>query len=243
MSFIILFLRSALFNIVSIIANIILCVGLVWALFIPYHLAHKAILIYFKSMHILEKYIIGLDYKVEGRENLPKQGSYIIAMKHQSLYETFKVFMIFGFIAIIMKKELGHIPFWGWYARKTKMIFVDRGARGKAVKSLIENAKHVVEAQRPILIYPQGTRTRIDETVQDKPYKQGIVRLYKNYDLPIVPVAMNSGLFWPKGSFIKKPGTVTFKILTPIESGLDDKEVMSRLQKTLESESQKLLEK
>lgn len=240
---IVLFVRSALFNILFALANIVLCFGLIWALLLPYQLSHKVIMFYFRSVHLLEKYILGLDYKVEGLENLPTSGSYIIAMKHQSLYETFKGFLIFGYIAIIMKKELGHIPFWGWYARKTRMIFVDRSARGKAVQSLLENAKPVVDSGRPILIYPQGTRTAVGEGVDIRPYKQGVIRLYDRFRIPIVPVAMNSGLFWPKGSFLKKPGTVTFKILPPIQAGLKPQDALKELQVNLERESDLLLSK
>jgi 1-acyl-sn-glycerol-3-phosphate acyltransferase len=235
------FARSLVFNILFAITNLVLCVGLLWALFIPSRYTLSAILIYFRSVYVLEKYILGLDYRVEGMENLPKDGSYIIAMKHQSTYETFKVFMIFGYVAIIMKRELSWIPLWGWYALKTKMIFVNRGAKGTAVQSLIKNAKPVIEQGRPILIYPQGTRVRIDETLKERPYKQGSIRLYENYDLPIVPVAMNSGLFWPKGSFIKKPGTVTFKIMPAIPAGLSKKDVLKEMEKTIERESNQLI--
>jgi len=242
MSKLITFTRSLLFNILFVIANIVLCIGLLWSLLIPRRYTLSAILVYFRGIYVLEKYILGLDYKIEGMENLPKNGSYIIAMKHQSTYETFKAFMMFGYVAIIMKRELSWIPLWGWYALKTKMIFVNRGGKGEAVKSLIKNAKPIIDEGRPILIYPQGTRVRVDETVKDRPYKQGSVRLYENYDLPVVPVAMNSGLFWPKGSFIKKSGVVTFKILPVIPSGLPKKEILKRMEETIETESQKLIQ-
>lgn len=236
-----LFLRSLIFNISFAIANLVLCIGLVWCLVLPRRLTLQCILFYFKSIHVLEKLILGLDFRVEGMENLPKEGSYILAMKHQSTYETFKAFMIFGYVAIIMKRELSWIPFWGWYALKTRMIFVDRGAGANAVHSMIANAKHVIDEGRPILIYPQGTRVAVDATVAEKPYKQGSIKLYKAYDIPIVPVAMNSGKFWPKGSFIKKGGIVTFKILPPIQPGLEAKEALKIMRDTIESESQKLL--
>ena len=236
-----IFIRSLIFNIIFVIANVVLCVGLLWCLIIPRKFAIKGMLIYFKSIHFLEKHILGLDFKVEGMENIPKDGSYIIAMKHQSTYETFKAFMIFGYVAIIMKRELGWIPFWGWYAIKTRMIFVDRGARGKAVQSILDNSKPVIDEGRPILIYPQGTRVSVTDTIKDKPYKQGSTRLYEAYDIPIVPVAMNSGAFWPKGSFLKKGGIVTFKVMPPIPAGLDPKEAFTQMRDILEDESNKLL--
>jgi 1-acyl-sn-glycerol-3-phosphate acyltransferase len=236
-----IFIRSVIFNICFALANIILCIGLLWSLLLPRHLTLKCILIYFKFVHILEKYILGLDYDVEGLENLPKSGSYIIAMKHQSTYETFKVFMIFGYVAIIMKRELSWIPLWGWYARKVKMIFVDRGGGLSALKSIITNAKPVIEEGRPILIYPQGTRVSIHDTIAERPYKQGSIRLYEAYNIPIVPVAVNTGKFWPKGSFVKRGGTAKFKIMPPIPAGLKPKEALKQMQETLESESLKLL--
>lgn len=236
-----IFIRSLIFNILSVITNIVLCIGLVWSLALPRRMTLSVILIYFRAMHILEKYILNLDYQVIGMENLPKEGSYIIAMKHQSVFETFKVFMIFGYIAIIMKRELSWIPFWGWYALKVKMIFVNRGGKAAAVQSLLENAKPIIEEGRPILIYPQGTRVSIHDSVKERPYKQGSIRLYEAYDLPIVPVAMNSGKFWPKRSFIKKPGVVTFKILPPIKPGLPAKKALELMRDTIETESRQLL--
>lgn len=237
-----IFIRSLIFNLSFFVANIVLCTGLFWCLFLPRRMTLQCIrLFYFKPIHWLEKTILGLDFKVEGMEHLPKDGSYIIAMKHQSTYETFKVFMIFGYVAIIMKRELGWIPFWGWYALKTKMIFVDRGARSKAVQSILDNAKPIIDEGRPILIYPQGTRVSVTDTIKDKPYKQGSLRLYEAYDLPIVPIAVNSGAFWPKGSFLKKGGTVIFKIMPVIPAGLDPKDAFTQMRDTIESESQKLL--
>lgn len=241
MAYFMLFLRSLIFNVLFTIANLILCIGLLWALLLPRKTAFYCILIYFKCIHMIETYVLGLDYIIKGMENLPKNGPYIIAMKHQSTYETFKVFMIFGYIAIIMKRELSWIPLWGWYAAKLKMIFVNRGAKSKAVESMIANAKPVIEESRPILIYPQGTRVSVHDTIKDKPYKQGSIRLYEHYNIPIVPVAMNSGLFWPKRSFIKRGGTVTFHILPAIQPGLPPKQAFEIMRDQIESESRKLL--
>ena len=205
-----------------------------WAFAILYH-------VYFKSVHWCEKHIIGLDFVVIGKENIPKNGSYIIAMKHQSVYETLKMFHIFGDTRILLKKQLAWIPFWGWYALKVGMISVDRGRGREAVQSILINAAPVVDSGVPILIYPQGTRVSIKDTVKDKPYKYGAIRMYEHFNIPILPVAMNSGKFWPRHSFIIKPGTVTFKILPIIEAGHDVDEAHQRMQNVIESESIKLL--
>ena len=195
---------------------------------------------YFNLIPPLEKYILGLTYEVKGQENIPTKGPYIVAMKHQSAYETLKIFHLFGDIRIIYKRQLKWLPIWGWYIQKAGMISVDRGGKG-AMKSILQNAAPVVAAGHSILIYPQGTRVSINDTVKNKPYKQGAMRLYDHFKIPIVPVAMNSGKFWPRKSFIIKPGVVTFNILPPIPAGLPAKEAHQKMQDILESESNKLL--
>lgn len=236
------FIRSFIFQILFYTMNLALCTGLLWCLLLPRDWAFKILYhCYFRPIGWLEYIVIGLKYEVIGAENIPKSGSYVVAMKHQSAYETLKMFHIFGDIRILLKKQLAWIPLWGWYALKAGMISVDR-ARGKiALQSIIKNAKSVVDKGVPILIYPQGTRVSIDDTVKERPYKHGAIRLYENFDIPILPVAMNSGKFWPKNSFVIKPGTVTFKILPPIPAGLNPDEVQQKMQEIIESESQKLL--
>ena len=155
---------------------------------------------------ILEKYILGLTYEVRGQEHLPEQGSYIIAAKHQSSYETFKLHTLFGDPAIVLKKELLRIPLWGMYLKKSDVIAIDRSSPKTAIKSIKDGAQHVKEQGRPIIIFPQGTRVSIDTTAQEKPYKIGIMRLQEATNLPIIPMAINTGYFQPKHKWCKKPG-------------------------------------
>ncbi len=235
-------IRSILFNILFFSANIICCVGLLWIMVLPRDWAFKILYHgYFGVIYQLEKFILGLDFEVIGREHIPTDGSYVIAMKHQSAYETLKMFHIFGDCRIILKRELTYLPLWGWYAAKVGMIPVDRGARGKAVQSIITNAKPVIDAGVPIMIYPQGTRVSVTDTIEDKPYKQGAIRLYENFYIPILPVAMNSGKFWPRNAFFKKSGTITFKILPIIPAGLKPQDVFKKMRDVIEVESHKLL--
>ena len=160
--------------------------------------------------------------------------SFIIASKHQSAYETLKLFIIFDKPAIIYKKELQWIPLWGLYLIFSKMIPINRGKTRAALNSIITNSKDVVESGRPIAIFPQGTRTKVGEK---KPYKSGFMRLYEHYNLPILPIALNSGCFWGKNSFLKKPGLVTFKILPLVPAGQDPKAVLKQLENDIERES------
>lgn len=236
------FLRSLTFHIIFYAMNIILCFAMLWVLILPRRMAFNVIFtVYFRPIYWLERRILGLDFMVEGQENLPQSGSYIIAMKHQSAYETLKLFHLFGDIRIILKKELLYLPLWGWYATKFGMIGVDRGAKGRAMHSILDNAKPVIEAGVPILIYPQGTRVRIGQTVQEKPYKQGAIRLYEHFNIPIIPVAVNSGKFWPRRAFLIRGGIVRFKILPAIPPGQDSAEVFESMQSVIEAESEKLL--
>lgn len=182
----------------------------------------------------MEKYILGLDYQIIGAEHIPENGSFIIASKHQSAYETLKLFIIFDKPAIIYKKELQWIPLWGLYLIFSKMIPINRGKTRAALNSIITNSKDVVESGRPITIFPQGTRTKVGEK---KPYKSGFMRLYEHYNLPILPIALNSGCFWGKNSFLKKPGLVTFKILPLVPAGQDPKAVLKQLENDIERES------
>lgn len=238
------FIRSLVFTAAFYAYSLSASVLLSWSFFFSRKVAFWAILQYFKGATWVERLFLGLDYRVTGLENLPPAGTpYILALKHYSTYETLKVPVIFGDIAIILKKELTWIPFWGWYTLKTEMIPVDRGAGNKAIASLIKGAKRVVAQGRPILIFPQGTRVRPDETTKEKPYKVGIAKIAHTLNLPIVPVALNSGAFWPKHGFIKRGGIAEFKILPMIPAGLAPAEALKALEDCIEPASAELMRK
>lgn len=237
------FIKSLIFNIAASIYTVFCCFVLSVTFALPRRAAFLAVqTLYFKGIVWVERIFLGLDYRVSGRENLPQGKSYILAVKHYSMYETLKVPVIFGDIAIILKRELTYIPFWGWYTIKTGMIPVDRGGKGRALASLVAGGKRVIEQKRPILIFPQGTRVGAHETTAEKPYKIGIAKIAETLNLPVVPVALNSGAFWPKRSFIKKSGVVDFKILPIIPAGLPATEILKRLEAAIEPESKRLME-
>jgi 1-acyl-sn-glycerol-3-phosphate acyltransferase len=220
--------------------TLILCVFYLWTLLLPRKWAWTVLYHgYFRLIGALEKYILGLTYEIEGVDNIPDNGPYIVAMKHQSAYETLKIFNLFGDIRIILKRQLMWLPIWGWYVWKVGMIPVDRGKKG-AMKSILNNASPFIANGNSILIYPQGTRVSINTTVKERPYKQGAIRLYDHFQIPIVPVAINAGKYWPRKSFLIKSGTVTFKILPPIPTGLPADEAHKKMQDLIESESKRL---
>lgn len=237
-----IFFKSLIFNIAFYIYTAFCCFVLTFSFILPRKAAFTFVqFLYFRGIAVVERLFLNLDYHVEGREHLPPDGKYILAVKHYSTYETLKMPVIFGDIAIILKRELSWIPFWGWYTIKTGMIPVDRGGGQKALASLVAGGKRVIAQNRPILIFPQGTRVQATDTTAEKPYKFGIARIAENLNLPIVPVALNSAAFWPKHAFLIKSGTVDFKILPPIPAGLPASEALKRLEEVLEPASAELM--
>jgi 1-acyl-sn-glycerol-3-phosphate acyltransferase len=235
------FLRQILFNVTFYGATFLFCIILTPMMILPRHIFMIGLNGYFKSVHLIEKYILGLDFEVRGKENIPKSGSFILAAKHYSAYETMKIHLLVNDPAIIMKKELSYIPLWGWLAMKGRMIFIDRGSRDAAINSIVAGARRIEKEGRPLAIFPQGTRVALDDTPQDKPYKGGIIRMYEATSQPILPLAMNSGIFWKKNAFFKYPGKVIFEFLDPIPPGLSGADALAKLQIALEDSSNKLV--
>jgi 1-acyl-sn-glycerol-3-phosphate acyltransferase len=180
---------------------------------------------------------IGLTHEVRGRENLPK-GPAIIAMKHQSAWDTFAVAVIFDDPAIVLKKELIWVPFYGWYLWKAGMISVDRRAGALALRRLVAAGKEAAALDRPIVIFPEGTRTAPGTR---RPYQPGVAALYRQLGLPLVPVAVNSGVFWGRRSFLKRPGRIAVEILPPIPPGGDRRAVMAELETRIETATARLV--
>jgi len=208
-----LFIRSLLFKIAFIVMTII-----EMALFAPFYffLPHKQAWFvprfWTKSCFWLQKWIIGISYQFEGLENLP-QGGYIVAPKHQSAWETMALPLCLPDPTFILKRELLWIPFFGWYLGKMGMVPINRGAPLQALKALIEKSREKAEQGRQIVIFPEGTRR---EPGAAPDYKQGVYPVYAGLSLPVVPVALDAGLYWPKKRFCLYPGVIKCRILPPI---------------------------
>ena len=168
-----------------------------------------------------------------------KNGPCILACKHQSVWETLVVSSFLKDFTIVLKKELKNIPLYGLFLKNLDMIFIDRQARSQAVKNLIIQGRQAFKAKKSIIIFPEGTRS-IPGTVTT--YHPGIALLYQDLKIPVVPIALNSGLFWGRRSMVKKSGLITLQFLPPIQPGLDRNEFMNRLQDNLETACQKLNE-
>ncbi len=179
----------------------------------------------------------GLDHEVIGRENLPP-GPVIIAMKHQSAWDTFAAPLLFRDPAMVIKRELGFLPFYGWYAIKSGMIPIDRKGGAKALKRMIAACEEAMAQGRPIFIFPEGTRTAVGTKV---PYQAGVAALYTRLNVPIVPVAVNSGLFWGRRQFLRRPGRITVEILPAIAAGGERRAVLAELERRIEDATTRLV--
>ena len=167
----------------------------------------------------------GIKIEIRGREFMKQSGA-IYAMKHESALETYCMSTYLTKLAFVLKKELTYIPIFGWAQYVYGMIPGDRSAGGAALKKLTKAAQDRVSQGSHIIIFPEGTRKKPGSPTD---YKPGVTFLYQNLKLPVIPVATNTGLFWPKNSFLRYPGTVTIEFLPPIEPGLDKKEFLKNL--------------
>lgn len=179
----------------------------------------------------LLRVICDIQVRIEGQEHIPA-GPAMIAAKHQSLWDTAIVLRLFRAPAIVMKQELLNIPIYGSLCLAQGMIAVDRDGGAKALKQMLKDARAAVADGRKILIFPQGTRTLPGEHV---PYQPGVAALYRDLKIPVVPVALNSGFFWPKRGLRRQPGTIVLRFLPPIAAGLDRDTFMSELETRIES--------
>ena len=184
----------------------------------------------------LYRLICGVGYEVRGREHLPPGGC-VIAMKHQSVWDTCAMFAIFERPVYVLKSELMFIPFFGWALARLGCIPVKRGTGKGALDTMVEGTRAALAQGRQVVIFPEGTRTRVGQAPN---YKTGISHLYTALQTACVPAALNSGLVWPRRSFSRPAGLVVVELLPPIEPGLDRKAMFERLVDETEEASNRL---
>ncbi len=180
--------------------------------------------------------ICGISIEIRGKENIKQEGV-IYAAKHQSALETYCLSSYITRAVFILKKELTYVPLFGWAQHFYGMIAVNRASGGAALKKLLKASEDRIKHKRPIIIFPEGTRTKPGKTTE---YKSGLVFLYQNLNVPVVPVALNTGLFWAKNSFLRYKGKVVIEFLPPIPTGLDKKEFMNLLKSRIEEKCAEL---
>jgi 1-acyl-sn-glycerol-3-phosphate acyltransferase len=172
-----------------------------------------------------------------GLEKIPA-GAALVAAKHQSAWETFALLTLFADPAYILKRELLWIPFYGWYARHAGMIPVERGGGKPALVAMAARARAALDAGRQIIVFPEGTRR---PPGAEPKYKFGIAHLYGECGRACVPIALNSGVFWPRRKFLRHPGTIVVEVLDPIAPGLPAEAFLARLQGDIEGATARLL--
>ena len=233
-----LLLRSLVFNVAFYVNITLWMIAALPTLLMPRSALVAVVRAWAKSNLMLLRLIVGIRCEVRGRERIP-QGGIIVASKHQSVWETFALYLILDDPCYILKRELTWLPLFGWLAMKARMVPVDRGARSAAMKSMSEAAAVELADGRQVVIFPEGTRR---PPGAEPAYKFGVAYLYSEMNVPCLPVALNSGLFWPRRQVIKRPGTIVVEVLEPIPPGLERTVFLERLVHDVEAASNRLIE-
>lgn len=229
--------RSLIFTLWLYLSMPLFAVLLSPALLMPHRAAMGVIKLWARFVLFGLRWIAGVKVEVRGLEHRPT-GPALIAAKHQGMLDVIAPFAFLDDACFVMKKELMPLPFFGWFAWKTKMIAVDRAAHAKALKDMVRQTRARLAEGRQILIFPEGTRTTPGEPAD---YKPGVAAIYRDVDAPCWPVATNSGVHWPAHGFKRYPGTVVFEFLPPIPAGLKRAEFMKQLESRIEGASTALL--
>jgi len=179
---------------------------------------------------VLLRIIVGLDHEIRGLDRIPRGGC-IIAMKHQSAWDTLILHVVLSDFAAVVKRELLLVPFYGWYAARAGSIAIDRKAGASALRRMVAAARPIAAQGRPIVIFPEGTRVAPGSRL---PYQPGVAALYQALALPLVPAAVDSGYFWERRSFVKRPGRIVLEFLDPIPPGWPRRRVMAELEQGIE---------
>ena len=210
----------------SLVFNIFLYSGLllIFILAIPTLVLPSKFTLFFGRLSanyivIILRIFLNTKVQFHGLENLKKVKKYFVASAHQSMFETFALQIPLDSPIFILKKELLNIPLFGWYLRKIGSIAIIRETTTKENLNFFDKIKNIIDREnRPLLIFPQGTRVKFGERL---PFKKGAGRIYEALNLPCIPVALNTGKVWPKNSFLKHNHDIKISFLEPIEPGKD----------------------
>ncbi len=229
--------RSVAFNVLFYLNTALYLIAALPTFFMPYRAIIAVAKAWARTNLKLLRLVAGIDYDIRGLEKIPK-GPIIVAAKHQSAWETFALLPLLDNPVFILKRELQWIPIFGWLTIKGRMVPVDRGAGSAALMKMTERARIELADNRQLIIFPEGTRR---PPGAEPKYKYGVAHLYAAEGVPCVPIALNSGLFWPRRSIRRLPGTVAVEILDPILPGLSKDEFFKLLQEKLEAATARLI--
>jgi 1-acyl-sn-glycerol-3-phosphate acyltransferase len=238
LSMVSIFLRSLTYNVLFYSLLMVWFVVAIPTFVMPRAALMALVRIWSRQNTWLLRIICNVRVEYRGTEKIPK-GPLVVASKHQSMWETFALLRFFDEPLYILKRELTRIPFFGWYAIKAGMISVDRSAGGRALLKMVRQASEEVRHGRQLIIFPEGTR-RPPGAPPD--YKPGVAQLYASCRESCLPVALNSGLFWPRRTFMRYPGTLVVEFLDPVPPGLPRDEFLTRISAGIEEATARLVE-
>lgn len=224
-------LRSLVFNALFYVNTALWLIAALPTFFMPYRAIIEVAKAWGRCNRTLTRMVAGIDYEIRGAEKIPR-GPVIVAAKHQSAWETFALLPLFDNPTFIIKRELQWIPIFGWFTIKGRMVPVQRGAGSQTLNNMIERARIELSRNRQLVIFPEGTRRAPGAEPR---YKYGVAQLYAAEGVPCIPIALNSGLFWPRRSLRRNPGTILVEVLDPIAPGLDKDVFLERLKSEIET--------
>jgi 1-acyl-sn-glycerol-3-phosphate acyltransferase len=233
--------RSVLFNVLFYFNLVVLLLVALATLALPRRAVLKVAELWGRSSVWMLRVVCGTKLEFRGLERLSGarlKGPLIVAAKHQSIFETFALLRLFEDFTFIVKRELMWIPVFGWCMAKGRMIPVDRSAGSQALAKMTVRAREEIRGGRQLIIFPEGTRRAPGAEPR---YKYGVAYLYAEIGVPCIPVALNSGLFWPRRAFRRLPGTIVVEFLEPIPPGLDKDEFFRRMETQIETATAKLI--
>lgn len=231
-----LYVRSLLFNVAFFTLTLVLMIAGLPTLLGSRKTIFKLARLWSRASLWLLRTICGLRVEFRGLERIP-EGPCIIAAKHQSALETFALVLHVKDFSFILKRELTLIPIFGWYLRRAEQIAIDRKSGRAALEQAVERSREILEEGRSVFIFPEGTRRPVGA---EPKYKSGVGHIYAANSVPCVPVALNTGVFWPRRSFVKKPGLVVIEFMEAIPPGLEKAEFAALLQERIETASDRL---
>ncbi len=232
-----LVLRSLVFNVLFYVVLIAIMLVLSPAMLMGPDRVKAAARVWGRASLWLLRVVCGLHVEFRGRENIPR-GAMIVAAKHQSVWEVFALITVFEDFTYVLKRELTFIPLFGWYVARGRQIAIDRSKGRAALAEVARKSRVVIGEGRQLFIFPEGTRKPPGAPPD---YKYGVAFVYNDLKVPCVPVALNSGLFWPRRKFIRRPGTIVVDILPPIQPGLSTTAFLPVLQERIETASDRLI--
>ena len=235
---VLILVRSIAFNVLFYLNTLILLIVALPTFFLPYRAIIEVARFWAKVSLVLLRVVAGVKIEVRGRDKIPK-GPLLVAAKHQSAWETFALVTLFDNPLFIVKRELEWIPVFGWLMIKGRMVPVDRSAGVQALNAMAARARIELADNRQLIIFPEGTRRPAGAEPR---YKHGVAHLYVEGGVPCLPIALNSGLFWPRRTIRRFPGTVVVEILDPIQPGLPKDEFFERLKIGIETVTEGLIE-